>query len=314
MIKLKALTFLDLELIYRLGLEHNLSVVARQMFTSQPAASQRLQGIRQKLDNDIFILEGKRWDLTEEGQLIADYYQQILDGRRQTEIRIENLSSDPSGDLLIGTSDTLGIHLLPPILDGFSRRFPNIHLQLTSKPSRVVASELLAGKMDIGIALASAAEGPFNAAPLFRREEVLIASPQSRYLRKRQPDAADFNHLPMIVLDKSSQSRHVVESWFRENKTELHLEMEMGSIEMIKAYVIRGFGLAIVPRISVEREIADGLLTELPLPESYPRQEVVMFYPANRYQKKISRLFANYVLHYFEANDKGADKAHDARR
>lgn len=299
MIKINALSFQDLQLIYLLGEEKNLTRVAEKMFLSQPAASQRIKIIRDKTGLSVAVRNGKRWEMTEEGKELIRLYERLIKYQRETEIRINDLLNVPQGRLIIGTSDTLGIHLLPKPLSEFSKIYPQIHIEVTSKPSRTISKGLSLGTIDVGIALASAAQADFEKVKLFVRKDTLIIPPNHPLRGKEKCRKSDLSGLPLILLDQSSQSRSVIENWFIKENIELKHVMEMGSIELIKKYVAEGFGAGIVPRLSIANELSRRIIKSLELPATYPAQDIVVFTAGKRYQKKINRLFIDFIREYF---------------
>ena len=60
-----------------------------------------------------------------------------------------------------------------------------------------------------------------------------------------------------------SPLRQKVLQTFRRHKTPLQMEVELPSLEAIKRFVERGNGVALVPRLTVERELASGTLVSV---------------------------------------------------
>jgi DNA-binding transcriptional LysR family regulator len=70
---------------------------------------------------------------------------------------------------------------------------------------------------------------------------------------------------PLLLLDRTTSSRALVDSVFAEANLQLALAMEMSSVEVLKRLAELGFGVAIVPRFSVQRERESGTLHVLRL-------------------------------------------------
>ena len=295
----ESLSILDLKLIFLLSKTGNLTRTAGELFISQPAASQRLQQIRDKLTFEIFKRKGKQWFITEEGQLLANLYEEVAERMLDTSTAIAELSANPVGTLSVGTSDTLAIHVMPDLVTEFSRLYPGIKIQLTSKPSRMISAEVKSGKLDLGMALENAVDNQFSIVKLFERKDCLIISPEHPLVLQKQLTVKHLNDLPLILLDRLSQSRFIIEEWFTLRGIKLNMLMEMGSIEMIKTYVVKDFGAAIVPELSVQAELKRGELIVLQLPKSFPKPKIVLFSNPRKYEKKISRLFIDFVQKYF---------------
>ena len=71
---------------------------------------------------------------------------------------------------------------------------------------------------------------------------------------------------PMLLQQEGSGVRSVVESAMREGglrDRDLHVAMELGLQQSVKAAVLDGFGITVISRLAVEREVADGSLVAL---------------------------------------------------
>ncbi|HCL28821.1 MAG TPA: hypothetical protein DIC52_10330, partial [Candidatus Latescibacteria bacterium] len=73
-----------------------------------------------------------------------------------------------------------------------------------------------------------------------------------------QPTTA--SRFPLLALERGSQSRALLDEVFHKAGVAPRLAMELGSIEIIKQFVEVGFGIALVPAVSVLREAAEGRL------------------------------------------------------
>jgi DNA-binding transcriptional LysR family regulator len=72
----------------------------------------------------------------------------------------------------------------------------------------------------------------------------------------------------MILQQEGSGVRSVVEAAMRGagmRDRDLQVTMELGLQQSVKAAVLDGLGLTVISRLAVEREVADGLLSAVPL-------------------------------------------------
>lgn len=300
MIKIEELSLTDLKLIHLLNEEKNLTRVAEKLFLSQPAASQKIKLIRERLNIDFAVLDGKKWQITDEGLILSDLYSAIEKLIQEAKDKVGDLHESPTGHMIVGTSDTLGIHLLPKPIAIFKKIYPNIRIEITSKPSRSIAEEVLTGKLELGIALESAVSDIFVSQPLLQRTDCLVTSPSHRLTKRKRITKKDMNELPLVVLDRTSQSREIIEDYYAKEKLSINIAMEMGSIEMIKTYVMQDFGTAIVPKLSVKQECKAKRLRQFDLPADYPSQKIVVFSVKEKYHKTITRLFIKFIVDYFK--------------
>src|SRR5207244_5332108 len=63
----------------------------------------------------------------------------------------------------------------------------------------------------------------------------------------------------------SSPYREKVIQTFKRHKTPLHMDIELPTLQAIKRFVAMGNGVALLPEISVENELARGELVRIPV-------------------------------------------------
>jgi DNA-binding transcriptional LysR family regulator len=81
---------------------------------------------------------------------------------------------------------------------------------------------------------------------------------------------------PLLLLDRSTSSRHYLEAAFSRASLRPKVLMEMSSVEVLKRLVELEFGLSIVPAMSVESETSRGALRAIPIAGLHGRRRVGM--------------------------------------
>jgi DNA-binding transcriptional LysR family regulator len=65
---------------------------------------------------------------------------------------------------------------------------------------------------------------------------------------------------------------------FKTHKTPLHMDLELPTLQAIKQFVALGNGVAFVPEISVENELARGELVRIPVKELQLKRKLRLVY------------------------------------
>ncbi|HEY6881894.1 MAG TPA: LysR substrate-binding domain-containing protein, partial [Polyangiales bacterium] len=94
-------------------------------------------------------------------------------------------------------------------------------------------------------------------------EMVAIAGPGHPLTTRAPLHARDLVDHPFIGRERGSGTRDVIEAALRALSVELEPAMSLGSTEAIKRLVMDGAGFALVSRLAVERELAEGRLVAL---------------------------------------------------
>ena len=75
-----------------------------------------------------------------------------------------------------------------------------------------------------------------------------------------------------------SPYREKVIQTFRRHKTPLHMDVELPTLQAIKSYIVMGNGVALVPEIAVEGELARGELVRIPVRELLLHRKLRLIY------------------------------------
>jgi DNA-binding transcriptional LysR family regulator len=93
----------------------------------------------------------------------------------------------------------------------------------------------------------------------------------------------------------SSPYREKVIQAFKRYKTPLHMGVELPTLQAIKRYVVMGSGVAFLPEISVEDEIARGELVRIPVQELRVHRKLRLAYRKSGAPSHAGRAFLKVV-------------------
>jgi DNA-binding transcriptional LysR family regulator len=160
----------------------------------------------------------------------------------------------------LATSDTNCTYVLPTVLRRFRARYPEVELDIRNKMSSEVRQLTLADHVDFGLVTLPAPDRGLRAEPLYERGDVWICPPGHDLEQRQSIRPATAGRFPLLVLERGSQSRALLDDVLQRAGVTPRPAMELGSIEIIKRFVEIGFGIALVPAVSVVREVAEGRL------------------------------------------------------
>jgi DNA-binding transcriptional LysR family regulator len=78
-----------------------------------------------------------------------------------------------------------------------------------------------------------------------------------------------------------------------QTKVELSIVLRFNCIEAIKQSAMLGAGVAVLPHIAVKKELAEGLLVELPWPGRPLRADLLMIWQKNKWLPPILGAFTD---------------------
>jgi len=132
---------------------------ARAFGISQPALSQSLAQLEQRLGVVLFEQDGRRRRLTEAGRMVADFAAEVLGRTGELETWIRSRHHGDAGSLRIGLTDAATLYLLPDALMIFRRSHPGVELQLVVDSTSALCDLLSRYELDLVFAVGPPPDG-----------------------------------------------------------------------------------------------------------------------------------------------------------
>src|SRR5262249_27982382 len=127
------------------------TATASALGMTQAAVSQRIAGLERELSVSLFERRAGRIRLTEAGWRLYEYARQILDLHEQAREAVAGSRWPIEGDLSLATSSVPGEYVLPALLEGFSRKFPHMHVRATVGDSETALHEVSSGQASVAL-------------------------------------------------------------------------------------------------------------------------------------------------------------------
>ena len=233
---------------------------ADKLYLTQPAISLQVKALEEELGEVLLDRSRKAVRLTVAGEILFRQTREIFGHLTTAREEIAALGDVLSGRLVIGTSDTNCIYVLPELLQRFRDRFPEVELDMRNKMSPEVCQLVLDDEVDFGLATLPARHRRLSNEKLFTRQDVLVCPPDHPLGGRIRVQLATVAAYPMLVLEHGSRTRVLVEETFHQIHLDLQIAMSLGSVEVIKRFVEIGMGIALVPKVAVAEEKVAGRL------------------------------------------------------
>jgi len=152
---------------------------SERLNTVQSNITARIHKLEQELDAKLFMLSGRKLELTPTGELLVDYAAQILRLEHQATSAI--LRSKGSYDLRIGTAETFAAVHLPLVLKQLKRSHPEIRPKITTATSAELTTAVLNNKVDCAAVGNVTSHEALTAIPVVDEALVLVTPLDSDY-------------------------------------------------------------------------------------------------------------------------------------
>lgn len=279
-----------------------LSVVAEQLNIKQPTVTFHLKSLQEKIGVPLFDdTQNKHWLLTDAGKDFYYYALKIVHLLEESEQVIDQYRNNKKGKLELGASQITASYLLPPVLAQFQKENEEVYISLDVNKTPLIIDKVKNYELDLGIiAFGDLYDRELSVERLIEDELVLVMHSEHPLGNQEIIVPEDLTNYPFMLLEKNSVSHLLADKWMYANKIELNVKMEIGSIETIKAAVEIDSGLAILPKITVEKEQNEGRLKVRPLPNYENEKHIYLIYRNDQHMNPMLQTFINYFKEMFK--------------
>jgi DNA-binding transcriptional LysR family regulator len=256
----------QLEVLMAVAQEKSFSRAAESLHRTQPAVSQAIRRLETEIGEPLFDRSSKDGTLTAAGRVLFDLAQQMLKMRQHAHTAIRELKDVQRGKLTLSANEYTVMYLLP-VLPVFRARHPHIKIEVRRSLASRIPSEILGRDAEIGVVSFRPSDKAIATVPVLMDDLALIVPPDRPLAQKTVVSVRELGAESFIAHNVPSPYRERVIRTFEKYKTPLNISMELPTLESIKRFVEQGMGVALVPRLTAQTEIAHGQVVALTVRE-----------------------------------------------
>ncbi|MDR2837705.1 MAG: LysR family transcriptional regulator [Azonexus sp.] len=286
-----------LQVFHAVARHLNFTRAAESLFMTQPSVTFQIKQLEAEYGARLFERRRGGVSLTPAGEVMLPYVERIVAISNELATRLDEMTGEMRGALLIGAGSSIAGFMLPPVLGEFNDLYPQVRVQLSVANSAEIENRVAEHSLDAGF-ISLAPKLPGLASRRTGIDELLVICapdyPLAKLTAVTPKLLADYE---FIAREPGSGIRTLVENWFAANKIapeRLKTQMELGSPEALKGLVATGLGFAIVPRVTVAKELRLGELAAVPLTPPLQR-DVRLIYPEERFQSRLVTTFVKFA-------------------
>ncbi|TCO74506.1 LysR family transcriptional regulator [Chromatocurvus halotolerans] len=256
----RQLNFHHLYYFWRVAKELHLTRAAEQLHVSQSALSLQIRKLEDSLGQALFLREGRSLQLTDFGNLVMGYAENIFDLGDELLAAVEGADTRNIQRLRIGSVSTLSRNFqenfLKPVL-----RLEQISIVHESAGFEDLIQRLRVHKLDLVLSnrsLTSMETGALRCRRIARQRVCLVGPPRKKRQAFRWPE--DLQDQRLLLPGPSSDIRNQFNLMCEELNLAIRPHAEVDDMAMLRLMARDSGGLAVVPDVVVQDELDAGLL------------------------------------------------------
>ena len=267
----------QLETFLAVAREGSFSRAAKKLFRTQPAVSQAVRKLEHEIGEALFDRSSREGLLTDAGVVLQRYAEQLLNVRSEATTAIAELRELHTGKLTIAANEVTCLYLLP-VLDEFRRLYPGMRITVQRSLASHIPDAVLNHTVEMGVLTFKPEEPLLRSVVVYRDQLAFVVPPHHPLAGAQEVSIRQLGAEHFVAHHVPSPYRVKVIETFKRRKVPLHMDVELPTIEAIKIFVAGGNGVALIPAICVERELARGELVCLPVKELAFERELRLVY------------------------------------
>lgn len=137
------------EYVYAVYEEKSFSKAAQKLYITQPALSTAIKKVEKKIGSPIFDRSTSPIGLTPSGEVYIDAIEKLFALEQNTLNQLNNLNGLLAGKLAVGGTNFFTSFILPGVLGDFSRKYPQIKIELMEGTTVQLIEKLMGEELDL---------------------------------------------------------------------------------------------------------------------------------------------------------------------
>lgn len=241
---------------------------------TQPAVSQHIKYLEEFYGCKLFDTANRKIRLTHQGELLREFAMTVFSDSKHFKENIRSVQT-ATMQFSFGATLSIGEYVMPEILSRLLTKYPEMKFQMSVANTQVLLERLNNGELDFILA-----EGLFDKSEydstLFNLEKFIpVCSPKSVFAK----DEVSFHEITksrLILRERGSGTREIFENILQKNNYSLHAFeriIEIGNMAAIKKMVSNGLGITFLFEVAVKKEIEEGSLSLINIPDFSEQRE-----------------------------------------
>ena len=241
------------------------------LFISQPAISKHIKALENLYKIALFDRRGTGIILTKAGQVLYEYLVKAKNIQQQLQFDLSVFmgEAEAQGELNLGTSTTVTLYIIPPILSRFRQKHKEVDINVVNRNSDNILKALLNHEVDLGIVEARTKLNTIKYQHFLTDEVIPVCSANSQWGKQKEIALEKLPDVPVALREVGSGTLEAVKHALGERNikiTDLNMIIRLGGTEALKNFLLSDNCLGFLPMRSVAKELNAGELVKVNIP------------------------------------------------
>jgi LysR family transcriptional activator of nhaA len=252
------LNFHHLRYFWAAAKEGSLARAAAKLHVSQPSISEQIRELEVSLGEKLFRRGGRNNVLTDAGQIVFGYAEQIFALGREMTNAVKQGPAAKMQRLYVGVTDSLPKLVTNEILKPVFSMAQTAHVICREGKMEDLLAQLAAHRLDIVLSDEPASSSTnfktFN--HLLGETGTVICAEKTLGAKLKRGFPNSLNGAPALLPAENSTLRRALDTWFREQGIEPRIMAEFEDLALLKLMAAEGRGFIAIPAVALSDAVA----------------------------------------------------------
>lgn len=291
--RMHSITLRQLHYAQIIAEEEHFGRAAQRCHVTQPALSQQIKQLEDRCGTPIFDRMGKSVRLTPFGRDFLAHANRVLSAAQDLESFADMSAGHPARPLRFGLIPTVAPYLLPYVLPALASALPDTHFTVSEGKTERLLNAVSEGELDLALLGTMPPAPGFVSAPLFS-DPFILAAPGGSELG----NPVELSRLPdnrFLLLEEGHCLRDQMLDACSIQSDARGRRFAATSLTTILELVAAGYGVTLLPAISLKREMSNERIDFLQLAAPGAARTLRLVWRAGSPYEALFRTIANIV-------------------
>ena len=266
----------------------NITKASEQLLISQSALSKSIKNLEEQLDCSLFSRSKKGVELTEEGEILFNSTEKIIN---ILDCDLKKIVKSKTINILVGK--VLAGKMLVPYLTQFRKMYPNVHINLNCTSTEGVLGKLRNHEVDLAVGYyIDGIDSDFEQSEILNGlHPIFVCNGSFSNLLNRPVSIKELENYPFIISAKGGTTHKYALDLFKTYNMDIVPTMEVLGTSLIEQFVKDGLGISILTEEFEKDMLNNKEIFKIDIKEDIPKRKLcVLVYKHREYSPEVDNL------------------------
>lgn len=275
------------------------SKAAEHLFVTQPILTRCIKKMEEELEQPLIIRSTKSFALTDAGEALVIYGSRLVEQYEDIYRHLQDIKESKVGEIHISSPGVLLDMYFPKLVTEYRKKYPGIKITISERGSRLIAQDVLDGKVDIGLVMLPVEEAyHLNVIPIIRDEVCVLVRKDHVFATKEYVHIKQLQGVEIITYNKNNTLYNTFVEMCQEQGFVPEITYQSMMPNFVMDVITYGNCVGIMPAPMLEQFQTEDLVS-VPIRPHFP-WEIAIITKKGRYLPNAANSFLTFVQEYLQ--------------